>query len=222
MPRWTGLFWKALLVPACVGYQLLVHSAMTHGQPRYVRLALSLLPLLGLGVWIVRCAQHKVRWTLFLLAAAIAIYVIEHEARLGLAAAYGIPHTAIYLFLLWSFGRTLAPGREPMITGFARKVHGTLPPTMEAYTRRLTRAWCAFFAAQVAISAALFTLAPLQVWSLFVNVLDFPLLVLMFGVEYLYRVMRHRNFPHASIMKGMQMFNEHSRSPTAPPSASGS
>ena len=209
MRRWTGLFWKALLVPACVGYQVLVHSAMMDGQPSYVRLALSLLPLLGLGVWIVRCAQHKVRWTLFLLAAAIAIYVIEHEARLGLAAAYGIPHTAIYLFLLWSFGHTLAQGREPLITGFARKIHGTLPPSMEAYTRRLTRAWCVFFAAQVAISVALFTLAPLDVWSLFVNVLNFPLLMLMFGVEYLYRITRHRNFPHASIMKGVQMFNEH-------------
>ena len=111
--------------------------------------------------------------------------------------------------MLWSFGRTLAPGREPLITRFARSVHGSLPPVMEAYTRRLTRAWCVFFAAQVVISAALFTLAPLEVWSVFVNVLNFPLLVLMFGIEYVYRIMRHRNFPHASIMKGVQVFNEH-------------
>ncbi len=222
MQRWAGLWWKALLVPACVGYQLLIHSAMMDGQPNYVRFALSVLPLLGLGVWIARCAQHKRRWTLFLLAAAVAIFFIEHEARLGLAAAYGIPHTAIYVALLWSFGRTLAPGREPLITRFARSVHGSLPPVMEAYTRRLTRAWCVFFAAQVVISAALFTLAPLEVWSVFVNVLNFPLLALMFGIEYVYRITRHRDFPHASIMKGVQVFNEHKPLPDRAPSAHGS
>ena len=52
-------------------------------------------------------------------------------------------------------------------------------------------------------------LAPLDVWSLFVNVLNVPLLVLMFGVEYGYRLLRHPNFPHASIMKGVQMLSEH-------------
>ena len=84
---------------------------------------------------------------------------------------------------------------------------------METYTRRLTRAWCVFFFAQIAISAALFTLATLDSWSLFVNVLSFPLVVLMFAAEYLYRVTRHRNFPHASIMKGIQMFAEHKPRP---------
>jgi uncharacterized membrane protein len=220
MQRWSGLLWKALIVPGCVGYQLLVHSAMTGGRGSYVRLALSLLPLLGLGVWIFRSAQHKFRWTLLLVAAAIAIYIIEHEAQLGLAAAYGIPHTAIYLLLLFSFGRTLAHGHEPLITGFARKIHGALPPSMESYTRQLTGVWCMFFAAQVAVSAVLFVWAPLDVWSLFVNVLNFPLLVLMFGAEYLYRVARHRDFPHASIMKGVQMFSEHKLLSDVAPSAS--
>lgn len=217
MPRWTAFVCKALLVPACVGYQILVHSAMLHGQPGYLRLALSLLPLLAFAVWIARCAQHRAAWSLALAAGAVAIYVVEHEAQLGLAAAYGIPHTAIYLILLATFGRTLARGREPIITGFARRVHGTLPPNMRTYTRRLTRAWCLFFAAQIAISAGLFMLAPLAVWSLFVNVLNLPLLVLMFGAEYLYRTACHRDFPHASIMKGVQMFTEHTPLPDRGP-----
>jgi hypothetical protein len=41
----------------------------------------------------------------------------------------------------------------------------------------------------------------------------------MFGGEYLYRVMRHRDFPHASIMKGVQMFNEHKPLSDSAPSA---
>ena len=209
MRRWGSWLWLALVVPACVGYQLLVHSAIMDGQPGYVRVTLALLPLLALAYWIARYAQHKVLWTLFLLAACGTIYAIEHAARLGLAAAYGLSHTAIYMFLLWLFGRTLVRGREPLITGFARRVHGTLPQEMEAYTRRITLAWCAFFIAQAATSAALFAWASLDTWSLLVNVLNLPLLVLMFGGEYLYRVIRHRDFPHASIMKGIQMFSEY-------------
>ncbi len=208
MRRWAGWLWAALVVPGCVGYQLLVHSAIMDGQPGYVRVALAFLPLLALAYWIARYAQHKILWTLFLLTAGAAIYVIEHETQLGLAAAYGIPHTAIYLALLWLFGRTLARGREPLITGFARRVHGSIPPEMEAYARHVTLAWCVFFIAQPLISAVLFTWATLDTWSLFVNVLNLPLVALMFAAEYLYRVTRHRHFPHASIMKGVQMFTE--------------
>jgi uncharacterized membrane protein len=107
------------------------------------------------------------------------------------------------------FGRTLIAAREPLITGFARRVHGSLPPEMETYTRHVTIAWCVFFIAQPAISAALLAWAPLDAWSFFVNVLNLPLLALMFAAEYLYRVTRYRHFPHASILKGVQMFTEH-------------
>lgn len=210
MRRWAGWLWAALVVPGCIGYQLLVHSAIMDGQPGAVRVALASLPLLALAIWILRYAQHKILWTFFLLIAGAAIYMLEHEIQLGLAAAYGIPHTAIYLSLLWLFGRTLVRGREPLITSFARRIHGSLPPAMEAYTRQVTLAWCVFFIAQPVISAVLFTWAALDSWSLFVNVLNLPLVALMFAIEYLYRLARHRDFPHASIMKGVQMFTEHS------------
>jgi hypothetical protein len=118
----------------------------------------------------------------------------------------GVPHAAINLFLLWFFARTLLPGREPLITGFARRFHGSLPAHMEAYTRRVTVAWCIFFAAQIVISASSFVVASAQTWSLFVNLLSFPLVALMFIAEYAYRILRYRNFPHASILDGIELF----------------
>lgn len=209
LQRRAGWLWAALVIPGCIGYQLLVHSAIMDGQPGSVRLALAALPLLALGIWIARRARRKVAWTLFLLGAAAAVYLIERETHGGVAAAYGIPHAAIHLSLLWLFGRTLVREREPLITGFARRVHGTLPPEMVAYTRHVTQAWCVFFAAQPLISAALFIWTSLDTWSIFVNVLNLPLVALMFAAEYAYRVTRHRDFPHASMMKGIQMFTEH-------------
>lgn len=135
------------------------------------------------------------------------------SVRVALCVLNGVPHAAINLLLIWVFGRTLTGGRESLITGFARRVHGSLPPYIESYTRRVTLAWCVFFAAQVAGSAFLFVAAPLDTWSLFVNVLSLPLIILMFVAEYLYRIARFPDYPHASIWKGIQMFADQGRGP---------
>lgn len=129
-------------------------------------------------------------------------------AAFALAASSGISHAAIYLFLLWYFGSTLAPGREPIITRFARRVHGALQPAMERFTRRLTVVWCAFFAAQLIASALLFAFAPLNAWSLFINLLNLPLLVLMFVGQSVYRTLRYPDCPRASIWQAVESFTK--------------
>ena len=128
--------------------------------------------------------------------------------RDALALLVPIVATCGMVFLLWFFGHTLWRAKEPLVTRLARRVHGTLPPEMEAYTRGVTFAWCVFFAAQIVISALLFEFASLSAWSLFISVLNFPLLVLMFAGEYAYRMTFHRNFPHASILEAIQSFSE--------------
>src|SRR5690348_14537729 len=121
---------------------------------------------------------------------AIIVHAGSLSTRAALAAVNGVTHAGINLLLLWVFGRTLLRGREPLVTQFARRVHGTIPADIEAYTRRVTAAWCMFFAAQVLLSALLLATASLDAWSLFINVLSFPLVALMFVGEYLYRTVR--------------------------------
>lgn len=211
---WIG---KALIVLACAGYQWLVHSAVADGQAEPVRLALLWLPLLLLACWALTRSTHRGLWLFGLLASVLLTFLFEHQARLGLAAAYGVPHAAIYLSLLWFFGRTLLRGREALITRLARRLHGGLAPVMEAYTRRLTLAWCVFFAGQIVVSALLFKFATLNVWSLFINLLNLPLVVAMFAAEYLYRIVRYRDYPQTSIMQAIRAFtNDASLSKSAP------
>jgi uncharacterized membrane protein len=124
----------------------------------------------------------------------------------SLALLNGLPHAAANIFLLWFFARTLAPGREALITGFARRFHGSLPPYIASYSRGVTWAWCFFFGAQVLVSAVLFTVASLETWSLFVNVVSFPLVAVMFVAEYLFRIARFPDYPHASIWEGIRAF----------------
>ena len=211
-----GWLWAALILLIGVGYQYLVHSAVAGGRIESIRIALAFLPLLALACWVVIRARNKRLWTFIMVATGLAIYALEQHARWGLAAAYGIPHAAIYLSLLWLFGHTLWHGKEPLVTRLARRVHGTLPAELVAYTRRVTYAWCVFFAAQMIISVLLFNFASLDNWSLFINVLNFPLLALMFIGEYVYRVIRHRDFPPASVLDEIRAFsNDAARSASA-------
>lgn len=204
--RRRGWLWTVTILLACAGYQILVHSAVAGSQPQAIRVALTLLPFLVLAFWVVTRARNRAWWFMVLLAAGSATYLLVGRDDWGLAAAYGIPHAAIYLALLWWFGHTLLPGREPLITRLACRVHGVLQPDLQAYTRRLTFAWCIFFAAQLAISALLFQFASPGSWSFFINLMNFPLLALMFAGEYLYRVARHPGFPRASIPTAIAAF----------------
>jgi uncharacterized membrane protein len=164
------------------------------------------LPLALLAGWVVARSANKLLWLTALLAIGHYVYLLEHQERLGLAATSGISHAAAYLFMLWYFGRTLARGREPAITRFARRVHGALLPAMELFTRRLTIAWCVFFAVQLIASALLYAFAPLNAWSLFINVLNLPLLVVMFVGQIVYRSIRHPGFPQTSVLQAFQAF----------------
>lgn len=208
MTRAAGWFFKALVLPACVTFQILAHFAVSDDGMGGTRLALLLLPPLILAYWIFRYANNKLLWLGLLTALGGAIYLLESQNQFGLVVMYGVPHATAYLFLLWFFGHTLVRGREPLITRLARRVHGALPQYMETYTRRVTLAWCVFFAAQVAVSVLLFLFATLNTWSLFVNLLNFPLLALMFAGEYLYRIIRYRDYPHASIPMAIQAFTK--------------
>ncbi|HEY4968937.1 MAG TPA: hypothetical protein VII35_03470, partial [Steroidobacteraceae bacterium] len=76
------------------------------------------------------------------------------------------------------------------------------------YTRGVTIAWCCFFAFQLCVSLTLFLAAPLVVWSLYVNVLDLPLIALMFTGEYLYRITHIPNRPNSTIPQIIRVFTQ--------------
>jgi len=208
MRRIASWTWKALIVLACVAYQYLVHSSVANARTGFFHYLLLWLPLAGLAGWILVRSRNKPLWLAALSVAGVVVFLVEHQEQLGLAAASGISHATAYLFLLWYFGRTLARGKEPIIARLARSLHGPLQPGMELFTRRLTIAWCVFFAAQLIASALLFALASLSTWSLFVNVLNLPLLALMFAGQFVYRTVRHPDYPRASVWRAIEAFTK--------------
>ena len=143
----------------------------------------------------------------FLLALALWRYTDG-----GPLVASAVPHAMVYLGLLALFAVSLEPGREAIITILARHSRGTLPPDIIRYTRRVTWAWCVFFAAQLIASALLLTFAPLAVWSVFVNLCNLPLVLAMLGLEFAWRQWRHAAQPPERLIDMVRIYR---RIPTA-------
>jgi len=204
-----------LLLVALVAYQVLLHWAIS-SDPRGLGEFLTIAPLAAALIWFMgRSWRGRLGLTALMLA-ALAAWVAWGAASANPALVYLLPHAGAYLFMLWLFGRTLMPGREALITGLARHVHGTLPEDIERYTRQVTTAWCLFFAGMALTSLMLFLLAPLAIWSVFANLLNVPLVVAMFLAEYLYRILRYPSFSHASIRSTIRAFQKHGGSGRAP------
>jgi uncharacterized membrane protein len=117
----------------------------------------------------------------------------------GLASA-GLCHAVAYASLLAWFSSSLRPGREPVVTGFARRMRRTMPAKVVRYTRRVTIAWCLFFAVQIGMSATLLAVAPQGTWSSFVNLWNLPLVATMFLAEFGCRLLLFRREPRTGLI----------------------
>ena len=205
--RWLGI---AALV---VGYSVLAHYTNQSTQYHHLGLWVALTPLALMALFLAwRSSQRALNLALLgLLCAVLWRFWPTLEQHYG--TIYWIQHAGMQLMLLAVFGRTLIGGRVPLCTHFARAVHAplALSSAHEHYTRQVTLAWTAFFAAIAVLSTALFFLAPLTTWSFFANFLTLPLVVLMFVVEYKVRGKVVPNVPRTHFLDAIRAFRDVAR-----------
>lgn len=201
---------KILPLVAFIAYPILLHTFILKEEVEFSHLLFVFAPLLAVAGWVVFRMAGKAWWPLIALLIAGALYYIVtgNHGRIGLLVVNGLSHATLNLFLLWVFGRTLLPGREPLIAQISRRIVGHLNPEVADYTRHVTVAWCVFFMLQVIVSLLLYVFAPLSAWSFFINVLNLPLLALMFIVEKAYRNARFPDHPKTSILKAIEVYSK--------------
>ena len=204
--RGAGL---AVGIALSVAFTLLAHAAIIEGVPPAVGAALSLIPVGLLALWAARRARHRFVIVAAIAAGTLALVLGWKDLERHFPDLFFIEHAGANLALGILFGRTLAGGREPLVTRFARLIHGELPPEVVRYTRQVTVAWTVFFAALCALSCALYFLRLIEAWSLLANILT-PLLVgAMFVIEY---AIRFRVLPHwerVGILASVRAFSRH-------------
>jgi uncharacterized membrane protein len=177
----------ALVISLCLGYPVVAHFSAASPTPSLQGALVAITPLAGLAflmAW--RSPRRPVMLALW--AAALAALYIASDWLIGhYHWVFLIEHAGTYSLLCLAFGRTLSSGETPMVSRFARIVHGDLSPALMRYTRRATWAWSVYFGLIAGLSVLLFLSAPMRVWSAFANLLGIPLLLLMFSAEYAVR-----------------------------------
>lgn len=135
-------------------------------------------------------AARRIAWfvVIMLLLAALAAIWQGYASAIALLLA---PSVLANLAMLYVFGHTLLPGKEPLITRFRRLEVGHVAPKFIGYTRQLTMLWTILFAAGALVSFAAAMYGNIELWSWIAFVLLPALTVALFLGEHVYRAYRY-------------------------------
>jgi uncharacterized membrane protein len=177
----------ALLLALAAVYLAVAHLSTVAGTPSTLGALVAVVPYMATTLGM---AWHSPRRRLLLalwLAAALALAAQWPRLESSFAWIYLLQHAGTFALLGLIFGRSLAAGQVPMVSRFARRVHGDLAPALARYTRGATLAWTAFFGLMTVTSLLLFFSGAMVAWSLLANVLTPFLVAGVFLAEYVAR-----------------------------------
>lgn len=182
-----GLRWTAIAA-VCAAYPFLAHLASADPHPDLLDAAVAIAPLIALALVLAWRSPQRPWMLLLCLAGCALLYAVSGWLVLHYNWVFLLQHAGMQALLGLAFARTLRAGQQPMVSRFAAIIHGSLSPALARYTRQVTWAWTLYFAVMTTLSLLLFWLAPVSVWSAFANLLNLPLLVVMFSAEYAARL----------------------------------
>lgn len=209
-----------LRVALALAYPLLAHLAGARGDGAWAAVAMAdLVLLLLLGPLLERRP-----WALLLLAACLLGLWWLSLSRYALLPLL-LPPVLFLALVGWFFGRTLRPGRVPLITRMVEALHGQagmpMTPGLYRYARRLTVVWAVVLALLALVNLLLALCAvpggmlvqsgykpPLTVtdgqWSWFANFLTYGVIGGLFCGEYLWRKRVFPQRPYRSFFHFLQ------------------
>lgn len=192
--------------------QTLIYVAIVHGlaltdQPVLAIAALAAFFGASIAINIAtRGARAELAfWSLAFILATSVIIAAERGWQ-GAIAAVLLPPVLVNLGLCYIFGKTLLPGRTPLITHFSSiNFSGNIPEPLVSYTRLLTVLWTTLFAVMVIESAAVAAYADLAAWSWTVNILNPAIMVAFFVIEHFYRLVKYSDCGPHSLVRAIRI-----------------
>lgn len=175
---------KAQVGLLIAGYPVIIYLLLTHNAAW-----LGALLVVGMIVWKVHRRDDWLWWLAGLLVLAAVVGVL-----FGVDSIPKLTPLLIHAGLFYLFSQSLKG--MPLIERFARLDFDELPSGIQAYCRKLTVLWSAFFALNVIVCLWLALWGDDAVWVLYNGLIVYVLIVgLMLG-EY---VWRHFAFPGLEI-----------------------
>ena len=215
--RWTAIVAGAIAYPVLAHYSATTEAATTTPT---LGVVVSLAPSLAILLWLAWRSPRRLAMLLLCAVVGALLWGSWDALERNFNWVYFLQHAGTNVMLAAVFGVTLARGRQPLCTRFAEAFHGSLAPEVVRYTRQVTLAWMLFFLAVSLVSSVLFFFSSTEAWSVFANFLTFPLVMLMFAVEYGVRLHKLPHMEKHSIMAGILAFwKNQPASPGTPPHA---
>jgi len=176
-------------------YPLLVHLLILYKLPAVAVAGLVATSLVYFYTMLRLHAEPRVRFAwigVYALLAAVGSLNLLTDTVYSLY----LPPLLINSGLMIVFGLTLRRGSMPLIERLMRMEYfgSELPAALVRYARNLTRVWVGYFASIVLIALLLAVSAPLELWSLFANVLSYLFAILLFLAQYVWRALRYRQY----------------------------
>ncbi len=168
-------------------YPVLLHLSFLIGRPH---LQVFAIIALALGILWANLRRAEVSAWILLLAISLAAIALG-LSNLTLYVLY-LPPIVLPLLMLFVFGRTLMPGREPLVTAIGEATRGPLSAAMRHYTRRVTQCWTGVLALMLAWSVILAAIDEPALWSWFTNFINYAIVIVLFIAEF---CLRRQLFP---------------------------
>ncbi len=195
----------ALLVAA---YALMSHALMVYAADRPWAVAALFGPLLVAFAGVAVRRRNAPALLACIALVALLVLVVARGGVGDVNRLYVLQHAGIHLALCAGFALTLRPGSTALISHLALRLHGDMPASQHAYTRRLTAVWATYFGAMVLWSLGLYLFAPWPWWSLFANLLTPLSAAALFVVEHAMRKRRHPEFKPATLRQALRAYQD--------------
>lgn len=160
-------------------YPFAVHFGILAEQTWPALLILSLL------LWLPPLLAGRYRAALYGLGLLLLLGLLWWLSPLQRVELFYLPPAAVLLLIWWWFMRSLLPGQVALVSRIARAMHGgVLSPVQQRYTRQVTWAWVVVLSLLLVELLCLTLFAPVVVWSLFANFLNYLILATVLLVEF--------------------------------------
>jgi uncharacterized membrane protein len=189
-----------------VAYSVLSHYSNLNPQAQDLGTALALAPALLVSIALLWRMGGVAAAAIAAAGAALLLHHYWPTLTKNFAALNLIQQCGFYGILALSFALSMRRSRVPLCTQLADRLHGPLSAPEIRYTRQVTAAWALFFAGQITATVLLFELAPLRIWSIYVNFCSLPLILAMFAAELM---VRHRVLPatrHGGLLATLRVY----------------
>jgi len=176
-------------------FPLLVHLLILYKVPFVAVAGLVAASLLSFFTMLMLRQGPRMQFALvgmYVLLAAVGLLNLLTDTVYALY----LPPLLINVGLMTVFGQTLRRDSMPLIERLMRMEYpgGDLPVALVRYARNLTRVWVGYFASIALVTLVLAVSAPLELWSLFANVLSYLFVLILFLAQYAYRALRYRQY----------------------------